>query len=330
MNQTQVQLLRPRHLPDIHWESIKAEENRLLRAVEENDDSAIIGQAKSLVESIARIAKEIAGEPAEANASFEAVVKRAHSLLQAQPGHDLTDKPVFSRLASNAVKMAASLGNIRNEFGTGHGRSRPPEIVAEMVELALDGAMLWSRWALRRLGLFAFGRPNTLMDDLTQGGLFTSGLLAQRLEAANIPALEPQHQRALGTAVGQRASSGTFVVRRDGVDDPISSGELLPWTSEYRLGVATGLRKDVTGKVMLSAWAMRKTQSLLEPIENVSKWVQEWAESAEGAGSLLVERTEDRREVKFLLDALIRSRPDPERCFWERLRALADLEFAAT
>lgn len=330
MNETRVQLLKPRHLPDINWESIKAEENRLLLAVEENDDSAIIGQAKSLVESIARVAKEIAGEPAEANASFDAVVRRAHSLLQAQPGHDLTDEPVFSRLASNSAKMAASLGNIRNEFGTGHGRSRPPDIVAEMAELAMDGAMVWSRWALRRLGWFAFGRPNTLMDDLTQGGLFTSGLLAQRLEAANIPALEPQHQRALGTAVGQRASNGTFVVVRDGVDDPIRSGELMPWTREYRLGVATGLRKDVMGKAVLSAWAMRKTQALLEPIDDVSEWVQEWADSVERGGSLLVERTEDRHEVNSLLDALSRSRPDPERRFWERLRVIANLEYAAT
>lgn len=315
-------LQQPRHMPDLNWEAILAEEDRLHHAIDRSDESEVIGQAKALVEAIARVAKEVAGEPAEANAPFEQVVNRAHRLLQTQPGHDLTGEARFSAITSSAVKMAASLGKIRNEYGTGHGRSRAPDIVPEMTALALDGAMIWSRWAVRRLGWFAFGRPGTLIDDLTQGGLFTRGLLGQRLKAANLPELEPQHQRALGTAVGQRAASGTFVVAEDGVLEPIRAGELNPWTREFRLGVATGLREDVTGRAALSVRVLERTRELLDPIEDASDWVEAWADEAEASGHLLLEQPGDEAQVRAFLSSIGRVRPEPERRHWQRLAVL--------
>jgi hypothetical protein len=64
--------------------------------------------------------------------------------------------------------MAVSMGTIRNEHGGGHRRARRPELTGEMLGLAMDGCLRWSRWALTRLGYFARGRPETLIRDLVR------------------------------------------------------------------------------------------------------------------------------------------------------------------
>ena len=107
-------------------------------------------------------------------------------------------------MASQAKKMAANLGSVRNEYGTGHGRARPPEVLEEMLELRMDGAPIWVRWALRRLGPFLSGRPGPSIEDPNNNNL-RAGVLARRLHDVDLPNLEVQHRRALGVAVGQRA-----------------------------------------------------------------------------------------------------------------------------
>lgn len=114
-----------------------------------------------------------------------------------------------------------------------------------MLDLALDGSLLWARWALRRVGYFNQGRPETLIRDLIgdpNGAItFYSGDLGHRLVAANLGALEDKHARAIGVAVGQRAARETFNVRIDGVQACISDPDLARWPAAYRLGAASGL-----------------------------------------------------------------------------------------
>lgn len=268
-------LKRPQHLPDEHWEAIHSEHQRVIDALNMDDASAFLGSLKSLVESVARVVLDIAGEPAENNATFEGTLNRAHDLIVGQKSLDLADNRPFALMASQAKKMAANLGNVRNEFGTGHGRARLPVIKDEMVTLSASGTYIWVEWAIRRLDPFTAGRPGPLIDELHHA-TFSKGSLAARLESASLPTLEHHHQRALGVAVGQRVMRGTFVVQWDGLDPAIESSELEPWTRDYRLGLATGLLEDTEGRATITPRALEMALDVLRPIDNWTEWLEEF------------------------------------------------------
>lgn len=122
------QIQRPRFLGDEHWECITVELGRLHRSLDADDDGQALSDIKCLVEATARVALDIAGEPAQPNDSYEKSIGRAHDLLADQPGHALARGGEFTRAASQARKIAGSLGLIRNQFGGGHGRGRMPDI----------------------------------------------------------------------------------------------------------------------------------------------------------------------------------------------------------
>ncbi|SRR6266568_4741338 len=232
---------------------------------------------KCLVESISRVVLEIDGTPAAPNTGFDAVVAQAHTLLSGQPGHELANQSPFGQLATQASKIAKNLGNIRNEFGGGHGRARTPDLRDEMVALALDGGLLWARWALRRLGYFAEGRPTALINDLiVTPQTFYAGTLERRLLAANLPALESRHQRSIGVAVGQRVMRETFVVRRDGLQPCLASDDLSTCPRDYRLGLAYGLWFDPAGALTLTPCSLEDALRVLEPVPDSSKDLMEW------------------------------------------------------
>jgi hypothetical protein len=122
----------------------------------------------------------------------------------------------------------------------------------EVLETCVDGALLWIRWALRRLQFLLIGDLQPLLADL-RGSTFRLGELAIRLQAANLPDLLPDDQRLLGVAVGQRAALNTFTVRIDGIEACGASGTWLRgrppterawrrdcfWTSSDRSGSTT-------------------------------------------------------------------------------------------
>ena len=106
--------------------------------------------------------------------------------------------------------------------------------------------MLWSRWVLLRLDIVAASSPVKLIFDL-RTPIFYKGVLADRLRDTALASLPVDDQRAVGIAVGQRATSGTIVVWRDGVRTPADSGDLVPWPVAYREGVAEGLLVNADG-----------------------------------------------------------------------------------
>lgn len=269
---------RPEYLGDDHWACIAREAERLSRSLTAEDGSQALSDIKCLVESVSRVVLEIDGTPAASGDSFDKVVGQAHTLLAGQPGHELANQSVFGQLATQASKIARNLGNMRNEFGGGHGRARTPEIRDEMVALALDGGLLWTRWALRRLGYFSEGRPTSLINDLVvTPQTFYSGTLERRLLAANLPVLEPRHQRSIGVAVGQRVMRGTFVVRRDGLEPCLTSDNLSTWPRDYRLGLAYGLWFDPDGALTLTTYSLKVALQVLEPVpdgvDDLTEWV---------------------------------------------------------
>jgi hypothetical protein len=170
------------------------------------DDGLALGQLKSAVEAVAKVVHDLNGQSVAPSASFDTVVNGAHQLLAQQPGHELAYETPFGNLATQARKMAVSLSEIRNSYGSGHGRPRQPELRHEMLDLTMDGALIWTRWALRRIDHFAYGRPETLIRDLIGDPygqiVFYCGVLTERLRDANLAGIEPKHARASGVAVG--------------------------------------------------------------------------------------------------------------------------------
>lgn len=292
------------------------------RSLESEDDAQVIGDIKCLVESIARVALDIAGTPTDPNTSFDSTVTRAHDLLARQPGHDLAGEPEFARIASQASKMARNLGTIRNQYGAGHGRARQPYVRDEMVDLALDGGLVWARWALRRLGLFSEGRPDALIRDLVDvPQTFYSGTLRRRLEAANLPTLEARHQRALGVAVGQRCMRQTFVVRWDGLDPCLGSDDLHVWPAGYRLGLTQGLWFDPEERPTVTPESIRDGLTVMDPVPDCADDLAELVgRIATGTESGLpgAAAEEVASSVRFVRDR-VRFRPQAEHAALTRL-----------
>jgi hypothetical protein len=271
------EIARPDYLADDHWTCIDREVTRLGRSLDAGDGSQALSDIKCLVESIARVTLEIDGTPAAPKAGFEDVLNRAHHLLTGQPGYELANQSTFGQLATQASKISGNLGKIRNEFGGGHGRARTPDLRDEMVALALDGGLLWSRWALRRLGYFTEGRPTSLINDLVVNRqTFYAGTLRRRLLAANLPGLDPRHQRSIGMAVGQRIMRETFVVRRDGLDPCLGSDDLNTWPRDYRLGLAYGLWFDPNGGLTLTPGSLEDALRVLEPVPDGAGDLADW------------------------------------------------------
>lgn len=301
---TRFQVTRPDHLSDDQWSCVSVEVDRLGRSIATEDAAQALSDLKCLVESVARIVLDLEGTPADPNSSFDTVVNRAHALLAGQPGHELANASPFSSLATQASKIARNLGIIRNEYGAGHGRARTPSLTDEMLTLALDGGLLWTRWALRRVGYFAKGRPSALINDLIgDQQTFYSGLLKERLVAANLPSLEPRHQRSIGVAVGQRAMRQTFVVRWDGVDPCLQSDDLLEWPRDYRLGVAFGLWFDPEDHLTLTPQSVQDALSLLDPIPDAAEDLAAMVDrviAARQPGGLTVDWGADYNALQFV------------------------------
>jgi hypothetical protein len=91
--------------------------------------------------------------------------------------------------------------------------------------------------------------PTPLINDLLGGGIFRSGLLTERLESADLAHLEPEVQRRIGVAVGQRAMRETFVIRRDGIEECAERDAPEIWPTAYREGAFEGLFVNPHGQV---------------------------------------------------------------------------------
>lgn len=87
---------RPPHLAAEYWLSVEAELLRLARSPDAADDVQVIGDAKCLVEAVAKIVWDINGTPPDSNDGFQKVVARAHELLRNQPGHELAHGTTFA------------------------------------------------------------------------------------------------------------------------------------------------------------------------------------------------------------------------------------------
>lgn len=288
-----VELTKPEGLDETAWQAIDQCQQRMETALASGDQSLVIGAAKDLVEATARVVLGERGDTVASGEKLPTILNRAHNALDRQPGVGLAADTTIRNIAQGAKSIAAQLPELRNRYGTGHGRASAPEIADELVVVSADAAMLWSRWALRRLEALISGRPSSLAKDLLDGKIFHRGELANRLKAANLPTLGVPDQRLLGVAVAHRAMDNTYVVQRDGVEACASVSTLDEWPPAYRAGLAEGLILDGNGYVNANPWGVRQSamvlsahpdaadvlDQLLEKVKTAA-WSYRFAESA--------------------------------------------------
>ena len=236
-------------LSDEHWQAIDDHQGRLDRAVERDDLSGVIGAAKELCECIARVICAVQAQTVSNTDDFGQVISTAHEALDRRPGRGSAVEAHVRQIAETAKKMTVRLGQLRNELGTGHGRSLIPVVTRETAAMAEQSGRLWATWALARLDEVLRGEVPRLVQEL-EGGWWHRGLLKQRFTEVGLSSLHSEDQHRLGVAVAHRSSGGgTFVVTEAGVS-PLkeSAGS---WPNAFRTGVAGGLLIDSRGQFAL-------------------------------------------------------------------------------
>jgi hypothetical protein len=241
-------LPKPEALDSDSWAAIRHQVDELTDACKADKPMAVVGAAKELVESIARVVLAVRGNQAEKDIAFEKLLTLAHWELEKPGGDGLSDDERVRNTASMARKLITKVGLVRNDYGDGHGREVLPYVPDEVVETYLDGSLLWSRWALRRLHHYIDGDVQALIRDL-HGSNFRGGELSRRLDAAGIPRLSEEDQRAVGVAVGQCASDDFHIAWKEGVEPCMESTNTGRWPLRYREGLAEGLFLSREGEV---------------------------------------------------------------------------------
>lgn len=300
---------RPDGLDGPAWASIDENRSRLQRACASQDWPQAIGSAKELVEATAKVVLDARGTTPPSELDYIEALNEAHKALERQPGPGLASDEDIRNVASAMLKIAKSIREPRNRYGTGHGRAVPAAPPEEVVHVVVDAAMVWCRWALRRLAHLIAGEPNGLARDLNDMtlGRFHRGTLSARLEAADLPHMQPPDQFLLGVAVAHRAMNGTFTVAEEGVEACAESMDLTTWPVGYRLGLSEGMFLNRAGYVHPSVYSVQHAAKVLAPMSGtgLGLWIQ--ALSTKIGQATLTHQLSDPHERTRVVDAMTRT-----------------------
>jgi hypothetical protein len=255
---------------------------RLNRALAADDLPLVVGTCKDLAEAVAKVVLAARGVTTATNEDFPKLMTQAQAVLDRQPGQGLAADEAIRLAAQSALKAINYLPQLRNRVGTGHGRALAPEVAEEVALVSVDLAMMWCRWALRRLRYVILGRPENLITQLGTG-TFYRGDLAARLEAAQLSQLPEPDQAALGIAVAHRAMRDTFLVMDEGVAQCAQSSDRTRWPPAYRRGLIMGLLINAEGQLETSPWAVEQIGLLLATIDDPVAVLTEAAEKCQDA-----------------------------------------------
>jgi hypothetical protein len=253
-------LPEPVHVDAPAWAAIELARDRLRRSWESNDFPETLGKAKELVETVAKVVVESAEGTVADEADYAPTVKSAHKALRRQPGVDLSQHQEVRAIAQAAQTMATSLGPLRNTFGTGHGRARVPDVSTEMVTLGVESALVWCRWALRRLAYLLADYPNDLVDAVNTGT--TRAKLREKFDATALAQQPTEIQHRIGVAFGQQSSGGFGNATEVGVEPAIQGG-FEDYPISYRRGLLEGMLLNSAGQVGLPEFYAPRFVSLL-------------------------------------------------------------------
>lgn len=271
----EITLRRPEHFDESNWDGLLLEQERFQRAVEAEDLGDTVGSLKTMIESISKTVLELGGEPPSSNTKFPKVFQSAHSRLLDQSIEGKNVEGPSRNILEQSRKMIISLDEVRNQSGSGHGRTYVPDLKPDTVELLSAVAFSWILWALPRVDKYAEGRPDVLIRDLiVVNNTFTRGLLVSRLKDANLATLESKQQREIGLAVARRGMQGTFVVWEDGVEDCAESDSIEEWPVGYREGLFRGLFTNKRDKFHATPESIVTGLRVIDPIPNVEDLVK--------------------------------------------------------
>ncbi|MEU4607539.1 abortive infection family protein [Kribbella sp. NPDC023972] len=225
-----------------------------------------MGKSKELVETVAKVAAAATGATVADSIDFKPLVKEAQKSLKRQPGSDLSQDQDLRAMAQAAQTLATSLAPIRNAYGTGHGRARIPDVVEEMATLCLESALVWCRWALRRLGHLLADYPNDLIAAVQTGTSRTA--LKKKFDAAALAQQPVEVQRRIGVVFGQQSAGGFGNATEVGVEPAVEGGR-DDYPIDYRLGLLEGMLLTAGGAIGLTdsyaPWFVSLLASLPEP-----------------------------------------------------------------
>lgn len=279
---------RPGHLDNHGWEAVNRAKERLQTAWESKDLPEVIGKAKELVETVAKVTVVAVDGAVSDSMDFASVVKDAHARLKRQPGPDLTQDPNIRAIAQGAQTVATRLGPMRNTHGTGHGRAMVPDVAQEMAATALEASLLWSRWALRRLDHLLADYPNDLIDAVQSATTRTT--LRTKFQAATLGQQPLDVQHRIGVAFGQQAAGGFGNATEVGLD-PAVDGGYGEYPIQYRRGLLEGMVLAPSGTIGLPEFYAAQFVSLLASLPSAdihavlgrlrevvdgTPWLQQW------------------------------------------------------
>src|SRR5438876_5581918 len=112
------ELTRPDGIGNDQWAAITDACERLARAKSTSDHALVVGTAKELCESVAKVVISERGGIATGD-DITDLVSTAHKVLAYQPGEDLANDPETRRIAQGLKSIVLGVGELRNQFGTG-------------------------------------------------------------------------------------------------------------------------------------------------------------------------------------------------------------------
>lgn len=146
------------HLQGIADSSVVQEHiARIQNALGRDDPAQVIGSAKELVESTAKLVLRQLGEAADDGEDLPQLVRRAQSALMIHPsqgpdaGPDGTD--AVRKILGAASTITSGMAELRNRgYGTGHGTAMPRKgLGVRHARLAVNAARLWCEFILDTL-----------------------------------------------------------------------------------------------------------------------------------------------------------------------------------
>lgn len=279
---------RPEHLDNDGWEAVGSARSRLRLAWELKDFPEVVGKAKELVETVAKVVVAAADGTLADNADYGPTVKAAHQSLKRQPGVDLSQDEALRAITQATQTMATSLGPLRNTYGTGHGRARVPDVTVEMVTVTAEAALVWSRWALRRLEHLLADYPNDLIAAVQTAT--SRGVLREKFHATALSQQPVEVQHRIGVAFGQQSAGGFGNATEVGVEPAIDGG-FDEYPIDYRRGLIEGMLLTGGGQIglttyyapwfvsLLGSLPEQDGSALLEHLSAVASraaWLEKW------------------------------------------------------
>lgn len=148
------------HIPDLPLGALAdpsaiREHLERLNTTMDNDPSAAINTAKSLIESTCKLVLTELGEEYAANADVPQLVKAAQKALKlhgAQVAPTAPGADTVKRILSNLSQLAIGVAELRNLYGTGHGRTEATVGLGyRQAHLAVGSATVFCRLLLETL-----------------------------------------------------------------------------------------------------------------------------------------------------------------------------------